>query len=166
MRSYTLQLVWAVLSAAIGAVRAIGRWCGRHRLRLIPGWQHGWRMLSVQAAALLVVVNAVQQALSASSFGLPPQWLPPINAVLGAAVILLRLLDQPELRAALDALLGPAPVQTGDNQTHAEADASKTASATGGETAAPLEGGVAPHKTTQQGAPARPPFDPYDGRWR
>lgn len=66
----------------------------------IPNWRASWRMFSVQAAALAVVFGALpveQQAALLGLIGLGPERLP---ALMGLAVILGRLVDQPKVQQA------------------------------------------------------------------
>lgn len=74
------------------------------KLRLIDNWRHCWKLSSVWAATLLVVLNVLQQELlPLFGFAIPPHVLPWVNAVLGIAVIVARAIAQP------DALTGSAP---------------------------------------------------------
>jgi hypothetical protein len=64
-------------------------------MKLIPNWRSAGRMLSVQIAALAVLFAALppdQQAAILSLLGLAPERIP---GVLGLAIILARLIDQP-----------------------------------------------------------------------
>lgn len=66
---------------------------------MIPEWRRAWRMLSVQAAGLAVLFGALpadQQAALLAMLGISPERLP---ALLGLAVIVARLVDQPKTRA-------------------------------------------------------------------
>lgn len=66
------------------------------KLRLIDNWRHCWKLSSVWAATLLVVLNVVQQeVLPLLGFAIPPHILPWVNAVLGIAVIVARAVAQP-----------------------------------------------------------------------
>ena len=65
---------------------------------LIPEWRRAWRMLSVQVAGLAVVwgtLPADQQAAILALVGVGPERIP---ALLGLAVIVGRLIDQPKAR--------------------------------------------------------------------
>lgn len=65
-------------------------------MQLIQGWNRAWRLTSVQAAALLVLLSVVQQeVLPLFQFAIPEHWWPWISASFGAAIILLRLIAQP-----------------------------------------------------------------------
>ena len=67
-------------------------------MTLIPNWRQAWRMLSVQIAALAVLFAALpadQQAAILALLGLAPERIP---GVLGLAVILARVIDQPRVR--------------------------------------------------------------------
>jgi hypothetical protein len=74
------------------------------KLQFIENWHRCWRLTSVQAATVLVVLNVLQQeVLPLFGFAIPPQVLPWVNAALGIAVIVARAIAQP------DALTGSAP---------------------------------------------------------
>lgn len=65
--------------------------------KLIPNSRKAWRMLSVQIAAVAVLFGALpadQQAAIMSLLGVAPERIP---ALMGLAVILARLIDQPGL---------------------------------------------------------------------
>lgn len=67
---------------------------------LIPDWRRAWRMLSVQVAAVAVVWGSLppeQQAAILSLLGVGPERIP---ALLGLAVIVGRVIDQPKARDA------------------------------------------------------------------
>ena len=67
-------------------------------MKLIPEWRRAWRMLSVQVAGLAVVWGALpadQQAAILALVGVGPERIP---ALLGLAVIVGRLIDQPKAR--------------------------------------------------------------------
>jgi len=69
-------------------------------MRLIPNAGRAWRMLSVQIAGASVVFGTLpadQQAGLLSLIGVGPERIP---AMLGLAVILARLIDQPKTREA------------------------------------------------------------------
>lgn len=64
-------------------------------MRLIPNWRSAGRMLSVQIAALAVLFAALpvdQQTAILALLGLAPERIP---GVLGLAIIVARLIDQP-----------------------------------------------------------------------
>lgn len=66
--------------------------------RLIPNARSAWRMLSVQIAAAAVLFGALpadQQAAILALLGVGPERIP---ALMGLAVILARLIDQPKLK--------------------------------------------------------------------
>lgn len=66
--------------------------------KLIPNWRRAWRMLSVQVAALAVAWGAMPaetQAAVLEALGIGPERVP---AVLGALILLARLIDQPKAR--------------------------------------------------------------------
>jgi hypothetical protein len=65
-------------------------------MKLIDGWQRGWRLTSVQAAASLVLLNVLEQeVLPRFNFVVPERWMLWINAGLGLAIIALRVVAQP-----------------------------------------------------------------------
>ena len=67
-------------------------------MKLIPNARRAWRMLSVQAAAVAVVYGALpadQQAAILAFLGVGPERVP---ALMGLAVIVARLVDQPKTR--------------------------------------------------------------------
>jgi hypothetical protein len=64
-------------------------------MKLIPNWRSAGRMLSVQIAALAVLFAALpvdQQTAILALLGLAPERIP---GVLGLAIIVARLIDQP-----------------------------------------------------------------------
>lgn len=66
-------------------------------MKLIPNWRKASRMLSVQIAAAAVLFGALpveQQAAILSLLGVGPERMP---ALLGLAVIVARLVDQPKV---------------------------------------------------------------------
>lgn len=68
-------------------------------MKLIPNARSAWRMLSVQIAALAVLFGALppdQQAAILALLGVGPERIP---ALMGLAVILARVIDQPRVRA-------------------------------------------------------------------
>lgn len=68
------------------------------RLQLISNWKDSWKMSSVQATALLALLNVVNaEILPLLHFTIPPSWMNWINALLGIAIIVLRLILQPPL---------------------------------------------------------------------
>ncbi len=67
-------------------------------MKPIPEWRRAWRMASVQvagAAVLLGALPAEQQAALLAIVGIGPERLP---ALMGLAVIVARLIDQPRAR--------------------------------------------------------------------
>lgn len=76
-------------------------------MNLIPNWRRAWRLTSVQAAALLAVLSALQADVLPMLHGVVPVSIWPwVTAGFGAAIVLLRVLAQP-------AVTGNAP-STGD----------------------------------------------------
>jgi hypothetical protein len=64
-------------------------------MKPIPNWRRAWRMASVQiagAALLFGALPADQQAAMLQLMGLSPERIP---ALLGLAIIVARLIDQP-----------------------------------------------------------------------
>ena len=67
-------------------------------MKLIPNWRSAGRMASVQIAACAVIFGALQpdqQAAILALLGMAPERIP---GVLGLAVIVARLIDQPKTR--------------------------------------------------------------------
>lgn len=68
-------------------------------LQLIPGWRRAWRLSSVRAAAVLVLLplaeSVQQQLLPLFQFAIPAAAWPWVCGIAGAAVIVLRLVAQP-----------------------------------------------------------------------
>lgn len=68
-------------------------------MKPIPNWRRAWRMASVQVAGAAVLFGALpadQQAALLSLLGIGPERLP---ALMGLAVIVARLIDQPKAGA-------------------------------------------------------------------
>jgi hypothetical protein len=66
-------------------------------MKLIPNWRKSGRMLSVQIAAAAVLFGALpvdQQAAILALLGVGPERMP---ALLGLAIIVARLVDQPRV---------------------------------------------------------------------
>lgn len=58
--------------------------------------RRAWRLYSVQAAAVLAVLSVLQaEALPLFRFAIPADVWPWVSAVMGAAVVVLRLVAQP-----------------------------------------------------------------------
>jgi hypothetical protein len=67
-------------------------------IKPIPEWRRAWRMISVQAASLILVWIALpeaQQAAILSLLGIPAN---AVTGVLAAATIFGRLINQPKVR--------------------------------------------------------------------
>ena len=67
-------------------------------MKLVENWRSAWRMLSVQVAALAVVwgsLPADQQAAILALVGVGPERVP---LVVGVAMIVARLVNQPATR--------------------------------------------------------------------
>ncbi len=65
---------------------------------IIPNWRSAWRMLSMQVAALAVIFGGLpleHQTVILAWVGIAPERIP---AVLGLAVIVARVIQQPAVR--------------------------------------------------------------------
>lgn len=63
--------------------------------RLIDDWHRAWSFLSVQAAALLAVLSAIQaDMLPFIQPIVPPKYWPVVTAAFGVAITVLRILRQ------------------------------------------------------------------------
>lgn len=67
-------------------------------MRLIPEWRRAWRMLSVQAASLILVWVALPVETQTAILVWSGVRTESITAALGLLVILGRLVDQPKVR--------------------------------------------------------------------
>lgn len=67
-------------------------------MKLIPEARRAWRMFSVQAAALLVAWSAAPVEAQAAVLGLLGVNSGAVTGVLGALMILGRLVEQPKVR--------------------------------------------------------------------
>lgn len=67
-------------------------------MKLIPEKRQAWRMLSVQAGALVVAWSATPEPVQAAVLGLIGVPSSAITGILGLGVILGRLIDQPKVR--------------------------------------------------------------------
>lgn len=87
------------------------------RTILIPNWRAAWRMASVQIAALAVLFAALpvdQQHAILALLGISPERIP---GLVGLAVIVARLLNQPAVAAAPDtASASPQTTPPSDRQ--------------------------------------------------
>jgi hypothetical protein len=63
-------------------------------MNLIPQWQQLWKMYSVQIAAILVALNAAATYWPALQGVVSPGVFATVNAFLGAAVIIGRVIKQ------------------------------------------------------------------------
>ena len=69
-------------------------------MKLIPDARHAWRFGSVQAAALLALLSAIQtEVLPLVQPLFSPQVWPWVSGLLALAIVLLRLVAQPGLHA-------------------------------------------------------------------
>lgn len=83
-------------------------------MRLVPEWRGAWRWFSVQAAAALALLSFLQvTVLPLWQFALPPQWWPWVSAVMGTAIVLLRLVAQREPERPAD-----PPQLSDDDRSH------------------------------------------------
>lgn len=67
-------------------------------MKPIPNWRRAWRMASVQVAGAAVLFGALpadQQAALLALVGIGPERVP---ALMGLAVLVARLIDQPRVR--------------------------------------------------------------------
>jgi hypothetical protein len=67
-------------------------------MKLIPNASRAWRMLSVQIASVAVIYGALpadQQAAILGLLGIGPERIP---GLIGLAIIVARLVDQPKTR--------------------------------------------------------------------
>jgi hypothetical protein len=67
-------------------------------MKIIPNWRSAGRMLSVQIAAAAVLFGALppdQQSAILALLGMAPERIP---GVLGLAIIMARLIDQPKVK--------------------------------------------------------------------
>ena len=72
----------------------------RHKPRpkLIKQWKQSWKLTSVQAAALLMLLNIINvELLPLFHFAIPSNIMSWLNAILGASTIILRLIVQPSM---------------------------------------------------------------------
>lgn len=66
----------------------------RRRVRLIPDWRQAWRFLSVQAAAILAILSALQSWLPQAQAFIPAHTFSIVTLVLSGLVIMLRVIKQ------------------------------------------------------------------------
>lgn len=64
-------------------------------MNLIPQWTQLWKLYSVQIAAILVLLNAAATYWPALQGVVSPGVFATVNSLLGAAVILGRIIQQP-----------------------------------------------------------------------
>lgn len=83
-------------------------------MRLIPQWRRAWRLLSVQAALLLTILSALQaDVLPMLQPVIPAGVLPYVTAGFGLAIVLLRVMAQPEAAVPPPAAEAPPAVPPG-----------------------------------------------------
>ncbi|MET3461270.1 hypothetical protein [Variovorax atrisoli] len=78
--------------------KAIWKQLARARawFRPVSNWRQAWRLNTVQAAAALAFLSAVQaDLLPIVQAVVPPAWWPYVTGAIALAIILLRLRDQP-----------------------------------------------------------------------
>ncbi|MAM25813.1 MAG: hypothetical protein CML55_10655 [Rhodobacteraceae bacterium] len=64
-------------------------------MKLVGDWKSAWRWFSVQAGGLVVVLPIVWAEMSdEAKAAIPEEWLPWIVSVVGACVIIGRIIDQ------------------------------------------------------------------------
>jgi len=68
-------------------------------MNLIPEWRKFWRMTSVQLAIIGVALNAAAAGWSAFQGAVDPLIFASVNMVLGIGVAVVRVIQQPTLRA-------------------------------------------------------------------
>lgn len=73
-------------------------------MKLIPEWRKAWRMTSVQLAVTCAALNAAAAGWSLFEGAVNPVVFASVNMVLGIAVAVTRVVQQPKLR-------DPAPGQ-------------------------------------------------------
>jgi len=67
-------------------------------MKLVSNWRQAWRLDTVQAAAALAFLSAVQADLLPLVRSLvPPDWWPVVTGVVALLIIVLRLRDQPDV---------------------------------------------------------------------
>lgn len=65
-------------------------------MKLITNWRRCWRLRSVQAAALLSLFSVLQaEVLPLIEFAVPARYWPWVSAVVGVAIVVLRIIQQP-----------------------------------------------------------------------
>ena len=67
-------------------------------MTLIPEWRKFWRMTSVQLAIVGVALNAAATGWSAFQGAVDPVVFATVNMLLGVAVAVSRVIQQPKLR--------------------------------------------------------------------
>jgi hypothetical protein len=70
------------------------------KITLIREWRKAWRFLSVIAATMLAVLSVLQsEVLPLFQFAIPERIWPWVTACFGVAIVALRVIAQPGLRA-------------------------------------------------------------------
>ncbi len=64
------------------------------RIKLIPDWHRAWRFFSMQLAAILASLSALQAGLPDVQPWFPPQTFARITLGLSALIMLLRMIKQ------------------------------------------------------------------------
>lgn len=84
----------AIVSLATAIWKQLAR--ARAWFRPVSNWHQAWRLNTVQAAAALAFLSAVQaDLLPLVQSVVPPKWWPYVTGAIALAIILLRLRDQP-----------------------------------------------------------------------
>lgn len=97
----------AIASLVKSAWKRLAR--ARAWFRPVSNWRQGWRLDSVQAAAALAFLSAVQaDLLPIARSVVPPAWWPYVTGAIALAIILLRLRDQPGVDVGKTPVVNPA----------------------------------------------------------
>lgn len=67
-------------------------------MKLIKNWKQGWKMVSIHIAAVIAILACLQAYLPSFQTYLPPFAYTALNAVLGLAVVVARLVQQDSLK--------------------------------------------------------------------
>ena len=106
-KSATLTLLMLVWDACR---RVRGWWRRTTFFRPISNGRQGWRLNTVQAAAALAFLSAVQaDVLPILREVVPPEWWPYVTGGVGLLIILLRLRDQPGVDVGRSPAAEPGP---------------------------------------------------------
>lgn len=84
-------------------------------MKLITNWRRCWRLRSVQAAALLSLFSVLQaEVLPLIEFAVPARYWPWVSAVVGVAIVVLRIIQQPGALMPPDSIQRASPPASGD----------------------------------------------------